>query len=138
MVLAVGVVMILLALVLSPDSDTASSPVSAVVTGLRHAGAPRWLTSARLWGAVFNVILFMPVGVIGVMIRPRWPLWRWLLVGLVVSGSIELFQGLFLPGRDADPVDVMTNTAGTVIGAWATRAVRRRSSERPGDRSHPF
>ncbi len=125
-VVAVGVVLVLLALVLAPTSRTAASPVVAVVRVMNHAGAPSWLADPELWAALFNVVLFLPVGVLGVLVRPGWSLGRWALVGLVVSSAIELTQGLFLSGRDADPVDVLTNTVGTVLGAWlATRWLAR-------------
>jgi glycopeptide antibiotics resistance protein len=119
--------MVLLALVLSPSSRSASAPVRVVVDGLGALGAPGWLAEPRMWGYVFNVVLFVPVGWMGAVARPRWPLPRWLLVGLLVSGAIELTQGLLLPGRDADPLDVLTNTAGTVLGAWLAQTWRSRA-----------
>ena len=119
-VVLVGVVMILLALVLAPTSSTASGPVRAVVAVLHSIGAPGWLATTDLWEPLFNVLLFIPVGVAGVLVCPGWGLGRWIVVGLLLSGSIELAQGLLLPGRDAAASDVVANTAGTVLGAWAT------------------
>lgn len=84
--------------------------------GLRDA-----LTSAVVLQVVFNVVLFMPLGVLlhryfhrGVLVST--------LVGLVVSICIEATQytGFFgllpCPYRVADVDDVITNTAGTLIG----------------------
>jgi VanZ family protein len=127
-VVAVGVVMVVLALVLAPSSSAATSPVEGVHDVLRVAGAPHWLRNEQMWEAFFNVLLFVPIGMIGAVMLPRWPWWRWLVVGLVLSGAIELTQGLLLPARQGDPVDVLTNTAGAVLGAWVV--TRRRSAVR--------
>jgi VanZ family protein len=125
-----GVVFVMLALVLAPTPSAATTPVEGVHDVLREAGAPHWLRYEPMWEAFFNVLLFVPIGVIGAVLLPRWPWWAWLLVGLALSGAIELTQGLFLPRRHGDPVDVVTNTAGAVLGAWAVK--RRTRPARDG------
>ena len=125
-VLAVGAVLIMLALVLSPSSATPSSAVSGVSRTLTDLGAPPWLADDDLWERALNVLLFVPVGVIGVLVMPRWPWLRWALVGFLISGCIELFQGVVLPARDASVSDILTNTLGAGLGAWVTTRVMAR------------
>jgi VanZ family protein len=124
-VAAAGVVVVMLALVLAPTPSAATTPVEGVHHVLRDAGAPHWLRYEPMWEAFFNVLLFVPLGVIGAVLLPRWPWWRWLFVGLALSGAIELTQGLFLPHRHGDVVDVITNTAGAALGAWAVKRLSR-------------
>jgi glycopeptide antibiotics resistance protein len=47
--------------------------------------------------------------------RPRF-ITVWLVAGTVVSFSMEMIQAII--GRHSDPVDVMTNTTGFVLGFW--------------------
>ncbi len=65
--------------------------------------------------AVLNLLLFLPFGVsLGL-----WGRWQWthaVLFGLLLSGSVELCQFLFLVGRDASLRDLLTNTTGTLLG----------------------
>jgi glycopeptide antibiotics resistance protein len=82
-------------------------------------------TESLLLSRVLNVVLFVPLGVaIGSRLRPRW---LWLVVGLSVT--VELAQ-LALEDRNPDVLDIVTNSAGGVLGylagRWWTR--RRRSS----------
>jgi glycopeptide antibiotics resistance protein len=74
---------------------------------------------------VLNVVLFVPLGVaIGVWRRPWW------LVGAAAgSVAIELTQHL-LPNRSPDPWDVVTNTAGAVLGYLAVVLLSRRTAAR--------
>ncbi|WP_231511259.1 VanZ family protein [Arthrobacter sp. UNC362MFTsu5.1] len=72
--------------------------------------------------ATANVVLFMPLGAAASLAFPRERFWQLGAFGLVVSGCMELGQQLFLHGRFASPLDLVTNTAGCVIGALAARA----------------
>ncbi|TVR58532.1 MAG: VanZ family protein [Gemmatimonadales bacterium] len=86
---------------------------------------------------VLNVIMFMPLGFFWRAARPPGRLrgcpdgaaapgpwtgsgtvWRVGLVGVAFSGAIEVGQ-LFLPDRFSSPVDMVTNGAGALLGAWA-------------------
>lgn len=54
-------------------------------------------------------------------VRPiRRPLLTTVIVGFLLSVAIECTQSL-LPTRDSDMIDIITNTLGTLIGAWASR-----------------
>lgn len=61
-----------------------------------------------------NILLFLPLGIgLGLLrLQPH----AVFLVGLIVSGSIELAQIDLVSGRDANPVDVIANCLGTVLG----------------------
>ena len=79
------------------------------------------------YGDLLNVILFVPVGILLVALRR----WSWpvaALVAVVVSGGIELVQGLPLIDRDPSLVDVVTNGLGGLIGAVLAAALRARRS----------
>lgn len=72
-----------------------------------------------------NVLLFAPVGLVAALafIEKRW--WQIGAFGLIVSGCMELGQLLFLHNRIASLSDLVTNTAGAIIGALLA-AVRLR------------
>jgi VanZ family protein len=110
-------------LLLLPTSRLPSELMWLLVNALRDAGAPAWLTSVVLWERVLNVLLFVPLGVLGALLRPRWPLLRWVVLGVALSGALETVQSL-LPDRDASPVDVLANAAGVVLGAAAVLVTR--------------
>jgi glycopeptide antibiotics resistance protein len=74
---------------------------------------------------VCNALILMPVSAMGSVI---WPLttWRdWTAYAFVISGLVELIQGLVLPHRTATFVDVVANTLGGLGGAVAVLALRR-------------
>ena len=64
-----------------------------------------------------NVVLFVPLGVLLAAALGRR---HWVSVvasGILYSVIIESCQAMFLPGRVADPIDVIMNGLGTAIGA---------------------
>lgn len=70
---------------------------------------------------VLNVLLFVPLGIaIAVWRRPSW-----LLGAVALSLAVEFTQQL-LPERSPDVLDVVTNTAGALLGYGATRWWRHR------------
>jgi hypothetical protein len=63
---------------------------------------------------ILNVALFLPLGLLLRLLG-----WRRALVvgcGVITTVVVETAQLLVIPGRDASPSDVITNSAGTVIG----------------------
>jgi glycopeptide antibiotics resistance protein len=117
------------------------SPVDKPVQGelagflfLIHAlGIPGWVNYAFV-EATANVGLFVPLGAVASQAFPVKRLWQLGAFGLTVSGCMELGQQLFLHDRFASPLDLVTNTAGCVIGALAARAgvleLKRRQAQR--------
>jgi VanZ family protein len=85
----------------------------------------RWMAS----DAVMNVIMFVPLGFIYRLSRPRVSGQAWvgaLLLGATLSGLVEAAQ-LFTPGRFPSISDLVTNTAGSGIGAWIGALALRRA-----------
>lgn len=79
------------------------------------------LTDIWNWSdLVMNVLMFVPFGFVHQLTRPRGAPADWqrvLLLGAGLSTAIETAQ-LFAPDRFSSPLDVLTNTAGALLGAW--------------------
>ena len=82
-----------------------------------HLVDPRLLPEARV-EFILNVLMVVPLALLVVWCWPAWSWQRWTAYGFLGSVSFELFQGLFLPGRTAQFVDVVANTSGVFLGAW--------------------
>lgn len=112
-------------------------PVQGELAGfliLIHAlGIPRWVNYSFIEAAA-NVVLFAPVGVVASQAFPSKRVWQLGAFGLLVSGCMELGQQLFLHDRFASPLDLVTNTAGCVIGALAARIGVRELKRRQAHR----
>ena len=76
-----------------------------------------------------NVLLFVPMGVLFVLLLGAWRWWLAVAIGVVATLVIEFVQ-LFLPERVSDPRDLLANTLGTVLGVALVALVRRRRSRR--------
>jgi VanZ like family len=73
-----------------------------------------WITSNDIERAA-NVLLFVPAGFLLCSVWPqtsRWLLW---LSCVAASAAVEAVQ-FGLPGRNASPIDVVTNSTGAAIG----------------------
>lgn len=66
-------------------------------------------------GGILNVVLFLPLG-IALGIRHR-SMMQAILLAVAVSAGIELLQ-VWIPGRFSSIGDIMTNSAGSALGAW--------------------
>lgn len=115
----VGYLAVLLFALLTPVGETPSSSVGWMEDRLRALGAPeRLLLSGRVEFLANIAILVPATGLASLLWRKA--TWRdWTAYGFVFSGSIELFQGLFLAERSATYVDVVANTLGAAVGAIA-------------------
>lgn len=71
-----------------------------------------------------NILLFIPMGFFLTMQTKR-KLFTIILFGALLSLAIELLQPWITIGRVCDITDIFTNTAGTCIGAIATRLIFR-------------
>jgi glycopeptide antibiotics resistance protein len=77
-----------------------------------------------------NLLLLMPVGLIGPILLPWMDRWaRVLAVSLALSVAIELAQ-LWVPDRSADVDDLMLNVVGAMVGYAILRMVRVGSGTR--------
>ncbi len=78
--------------------------------------APAWV-SPEHYGALLNVVLFVPLGALAVLATGR-P-WWWVAAGAALgSVAIELMQWRWL-ARDGSSWDVIANTLGAFVGALA-------------------
>ena len=78
--------------------------------------APDWV-SPEHYGALLNVVLFVPFGALAVLVTGR-PWWLVIPAAALASVGIELAQGRWL-ARDDSSWDVVANTAGALLGALA-------------------
>lgn len=72
-----------------------------------------------------NVVLFVPLGWFAVALT-RWSWWQVTVAGFVASVGIELGQAWLRPERFATVSDVVANTSGALVGAWAASVLLRR------------
>lgn len=82
-----------------------------------------------------NVALFVPLGALVLLWRPRWSWWAATLIAFCVSGAIELAQAIARPERFATLDDVVVNTIGGAVGALLVVGGRA-LSRRPLRQSH--
>ncbi len=76
------------------------------------------------------MLVFIPIGVFGAMLLPRGLWWVAVLAGTALSAAAETFQAMVLSSRVGSVRVVVLNVAGTLIGAFATWAVRKVASRR--------
>lgn len=113
------------------------NPVDAPVQGqladvlkVFHAYEVASWVNYRVVEASANVVLFVPVGLTAGLAYPTRHWWRIGILGMLVSGCIELGQLLFLHNRFASPLDIVTNTGGAVIGALLALVTLKRLKAR--------
>ncbi|WP_156810695.1 VanZ family protein [Arthrobacter sp. FB24] len=104
----------------SPVDKPVQGELAGVLILIHALGIPRWVNYSFIEAAA-NIVLFVPVGVVASQAFPSKHIWQLGSFGLAVSGCMELGQQLFLHDRFASPLDLVTNTAGCVIGVLAAR-----------------
>lgn len=109
----------------SPVDTPVQGQLTTALQFLHTHGVPAWF-NYQLVEAMANVVLFVPLGVVAVLAFPKKYWWQIGILGLIVSGCIEMGQLLFLHNRFASPVDLVTNTGGAVIGSQMVMAARNR------------
>jgi len=73
-----------------------------------------WITYDRVEFAA-NVLMFVPIGLLFLLLFGRRQWWLAVLVGVALTLAIELAQ-LSIAERVSDPRDVLSNSIGTVLG----------------------
>ena len=128
----------LLYLVWEPDASTPGGVVVVVADALAGRGVP---DAVRVVEVGLNVLLFVPLSLLGAFVLDRWRVVGWLLAGLALSLVVEGVQAVFLTGRSATVSDLLANTAGAGLGILAALVVRRRLAgvprRSPADRMSP-
>jgi glycopeptide antibiotics resistance protein len=108
-------------LVVSPNPV----PLRTIAIYFANWGTPFWMS--QLFG---NLLLLMPVGLLGPIAFPSLSSWpRVLAVALVLSVAIEIAQ-LWVPNRMTDVDDVLLNVAGAMLGYAVLSLIRVVSSPR--------
>jgi glycopeptide antibiotics resistance protein len=110
------VALALIALWPTPVDRGASGTITRVLARLHAYGVPDWVNYALIEYTA-NIALFLPVGLLGVVLigANRW--WLAVAAGFALSCIIEASQLVFRPSRVATMLDIMANTTGTVLGA---------------------
>jgi glycopeptide antibiotics resistance protein len=98
----------------TPVDRGAHGSISSVVLWLHRHGVPAWLNYAAIEFTA-NIALFVPVGLLVVVLAGAHRWWLGPLVGASISSAIEFGQ-LFLPERFATVNDVIANSLGAVLG----------------------
>lgn len=81
-----------------------------------------------------NIVFFVPLGVLVTLLIGvrRW--WLPVAIGFIASMGIETVQALFLPARTASVDDVLSNTAGALLGTLVGIVVLARLQRQRGRR----
>jgi glycopeptide antibiotics resistance protein len=97
----------------------------------RHT-ATAWITYPTVEFTA-NVAMFVPVGVLILLLVGRYRWWMAVLFGVLLSASIEVAQ-LFVPGRVSDVRDLVSNSIGALFGVvlalvltWPAAVAARRA-----------
>ena len=85
----------------------------------------RWLLGRGLThGEVYdliefwsNVALYLPLGLLAMMLSARVRWWHAVTLSFAVSATFEALQAGLRPGRTADVTDIVANTLGATLGA---------------------
>ena len=112
----------LLYLVWEPDASTPGGVVVVLADLLAGLGLTRAVAIVEVG---LNVLLFVPLSLLGAFVLDRWRPAGWLVAGLALTLVIEGVQALALTGRSATVSDVVANTAGAGVGILAAHVVRR-------------
>ncbi len=115
------------------DNEMGGNLSSWLDVGHAEGWLPQFVTYSSI-EQVSNIIMFIPGGFLFALLLGRRARRHVLYAGFVVSACIETIQS-FMPNRTGDPVDVLMNGSGALIGAtcalWVHRVLRKRR-ERAG------
>lgn len=89
----------------------------------------QWITYGRV-EFLANVAMFVPIGLLFLLLlgRRRW--WLAALFGIVVTIAIELSQR-WIPNRVSDAGDVLADSLGTALGVVAALVITAPALRRP-------
>jgi len=108
---------------LTPATEGGHSPIWYIMQFLHRFAGTGWVTEPRLELAA-NVVMFVPLGLLGVPLvgRSRW--WWVIVAGVLLTCFIETAQ-LGIPGRVTDVRDIVANSCGAALGTAVCLAVYR-------------
>jgi hypothetical protein len=100
---------------------------------LHARGLPGWIGFGLVEFSA-NVLMFAPLGVLGVLARPPFGAVAVVACGAALSAAVELGQWLLIPGRTGDYRDVIANIIGAVLGVLLAERFRPDRPIRDADR----
>ena len=134
--LLVGFAIVVLNITLTPEPvDRGARPtISLVLSAFHRHGLPTWFDYSTIEFSA-NIVLFLPLGILLVLLLPlrRW--WLALLIGPALSIGIELTQLTTFSDRFASIGDVFANSSGVFIGAGLSFALRLTEARREAERA---
>jgi glycopeptide antibiotics resistance protein len=116
----------------APVDKPIRGTLAEVLRFLHVHGVPAWF-DYQFIEASANVAMFIPFGILATFSMPSKGWWHLAGIGLVASSCIELGQLMFIAARTFSPVDLFTNTLGSVIGVSIARWLSRSSSSQVAD-----
>ena len=120
----VGYLVAAAAVVLAPSSAPYAHAVTWLVGVLHGLGTPAGPAMFAHTEFTLNVVLAVPVSLLGAGVFPSWSWERWTAGAFLVAIGVEVAQALVLPARDPAFRDVVANTGGVLLGALLARLVR--------------
>ena len=111
-----------------PYDDRVAGPLDHLLRFFAQDERTSWITF-NLVEFLANIAMFVPIGVLLVLIVGR--RWWWLvtLAGFGLSSVIELIQ-IGMPTRVSDPRDVLANSLGALLGALLALALTAGTARR--------
>ncbi|MWC00287.1 VanZ family protein [Agromyces seonyuensis] len=113
----------------APWSTVGYELPNGILNPLAWTMSATWSTG-YLSEIAFNVVMFIPVGVLASALLPRRRAWLPLLIGVAFTTCIELVQ-IPLTDRISDPRDLVANTVGAIVGVAAVALTRLVRKSRP-------
>ncbi len=83
-----------------------------------------WVDFTRV-EVLMNAVIIAPLSFLGSRVWPRLRWQDWTAYAFVGATTVELVQGLLLPGRQASFSDIVANTFGALLGALLARRLLR-------------
>jgi glycopeptide antibiotics resistance protein len=114
---------VLAVVLFSPTSHVQASLVNDLVKVLQAVLPDSWVTFGRV-EVLMNAVIIAPLSFLGSRVWPRLRWQDWTAYGFVGATTVELVQGLLLPGRQASFTDIVANTIGALLGALIYRRLR--------------
>lgn len=104
-----------------PLSTVSRGILKRILAALGNHDLTDWITYDRV-EFVANVLMFLPIGLLFVLLFGRRQWWLAVLIGIAITLAIELAQ-TSIADRVSDPRDVLANTAGAFLGVLAAMAI---------------
>ena len=123
-------VLFLAAILTEYNPTVAADVVSGFARWLAAHGVPSTMTTPTRVEFLLNAAMFVPMTLLAALTFPRHHWANWVVYAFVASGAVELFQGVYLPPRSAQFVDVVSNTLGGLVGAVVAAPFNRVSRYR--------